>query len=71
MSTAEELLRWWILNNVAPMVTRGAETRQRAQKLAETFTLAATQLGIDMEDPALDPKWLYDQMFDAIQEAKP
>lgn len=70
MSKAEQLLRWWILNNVAPMPLEEAEARARAQKLAATFTLAAVQLGIDKRDPGLDPNWLYAQMLDAVEETR-
>ena len=71
MSKAEDFLKTWILNNVAPITTRGSETRARAQKLAEMFTLAAIQLGIDKEDPVLDPQELYERMIAAIEEARP
>jgi hypothetical protein len=70
MSRAQEFLKWWIFHNVAPTVTRGAETRERAKALMEAFTLAAADMGIDSEDPVLNPQWLYDQMLDAILEAK-
>jgi hypothetical protein len=68
MSKAEDFLKWWILNNVHREPDEGNQRAARAQKLARTFTLAATQLGIDKEDPILDPQWLYDQMFNAIEQ---
>lgn len=66
MTKAEAFLSWWIHNNVVDVPADLDETRAWAHRLVEMFSSAATQLGIDLEDAALDRQRLFDRMIDAI-----
>jgi len=70
MTKAEAFLNWWIQNNIVDPPSDVGETAAWAHRLTERFSSAAAQLGIDLEDPALDRQRLYQRMVDAVRQTK-